>query len=368
LCELLFTYSLAETRQIFETLIQNPRREFPADSDYSKKKGRLLKGLEDRFGDKIRIVTAAHNVRHLECQPDAVQLAGLVDGCLEMFAPWMTRCLPDNVSRSAIVNELWFKGEVDQENQVELQRMHYVIHCLNRFTNLFKLSKPRIAIPRFYLDSTGSGNGGSYGDRQHPPSLTTEERRRIGQELTWEQRRRKLALSRLLDIYVNGRWSATLDLTRQGDIRVQVTEEAQMITVRAGKVMLATVFLPDLETLTDAPGFRQTIKLEGGQEVTCSVAVATDSENEVASVTLHIQHQETNLLRSLARWVQRLAANPIAAAQDLIPASPLAQTAWVVSTALLVVTLAISYNQRASPIRSLRKTSVWSRRVYPVQH
>src|SRR5262249_37866111 len=90
-CRLLFPYSTEETRRIFEGLMPNPKGIFPADDAYSKRKAKLIEGLQGRFGDLIEVIRAARNDRHLQLHPNPERFEDLARDSLEMFTPWMTR-------------------------------------------------------------------------------------------------------------------------------------------------------------------------------------------------------------------------------------------------------------------------------------
>src|SRR4029434_8366712 len=112
----------------------------------------------------------------------------------------------------------------------------------------------------------------------------------------------KFSLTTLLQIYVDRSERAEIDLNRQTTAELEVDEDARMIEVRAGGVRLATFFLPEVGTSGEGQPRKQTIKLEGGQQLSCEASAITDLDGEITGAKLCVQHQETNPLRAAARW------------------------------------------------------------------
>ena len=171
LCRLLYRYSTEETMAIYDFLTQDQacRRE---DYYYRSRKGLLMRELEARFRPLLRISRGPRGEEAFQCENGPYQRAALVEECLDRFTPWETECvLPEDFHRRwEELPALRFDGgDPDLEHQVELRRMHTILHpaCFRRLTRSLGLDPPecRLAVPSFGL---GLDRGSCGGGRARP--------------------------------------------------------------------------------------------------------------------------------------------------------------------------------------------------------
>ena len=167
---LLYNYNTAESMKLYDLIMQDPERA-KDDAYWRGRKARLIRELKERFGQSLKAVRGLHGEERFQTREDSVKHLGLVKQCLQMFTPWDTTCpLPGSGSAPGKIEALTFRGsDPDEEHQIEVARMHAVIHpdCYERLVAGSDLDTPakRLEIPRFFHTSDDGPEDGPRGDR-----------------------------------------------------------------------------------------------------------------------------------------------------------------------------------------------------------
>jgi hypothetical protein len=155
---LLYNYTTAESMKLYDLIMQNPERA-KDDAYWRERKARLRRELKDRFGQRLAVVRGTHGEERFRRREDSAQYLGLVKQCLQMFTPWNTPCpLPGAGPAPGEIEAFTFRGaDPDEEHQIEVARMHAVIHpdCYERLVAGLGLDSParRLEIPKFFHNS-----------------------------------------------------------------------------------------------------------------------------------------------------------------------------------------------------------------------
>src|SRR5262249_47980564 len=127
---LLHNYSTAETMEMYNILAQDPGR-VRDDYYYRSRKGRLMKELKERFGDRLSVTRGARGEERFQTDDTPGQSAELVCECLQAFTPWSTDCvIHANLDPLAEeIHDLAFDGaDPDREHAIEVNRFHATLH------------------------------------------------------------------------------------------------------------------------------------------------------------------------------------------------------------------------------------------------
>jgi len=204
---LLYSYSTAETMDIYNAVIQDPER-VKDDYYYRSRKGILMHELKERFGDLINICRGSRGEERFQADNNQSRLVELVRECLSFFTPWHTACLiPFGIDPITDgIPSLSYHGH-KEEDQIDVNRMHAVVHpdCFRRLITNLHLDGPdtRLEIPHFFY-ANDMNDKGPRSNRRHPPKLDEEELMSIKDELDNNAARRKAAHAGLLRIIVDG--------------------------------------------------------------------------------------------------------------------------------------------------------------------
>ncbi|SRR6266480_2474059 len=118
------------------------------DDDYYRAcKKRLMDEIKDRFGTVLRARRRDHGEERFEAQETSEYIACLVKECLIRFTPWQSMCvLPSQFDpkRNLTPSLLFEGGDPDKEHEIELNRIHTLIHptCLERVTTALGMDAP----------------------------------------------------------------------------------------------------------------------------------------------------------------------------------------------------------------------------------
>ncbi|HEY7180472.1 MAG TPA: hypothetical protein VIC84_03585, partial [Blastocatellia bacterium] len=154
---LLHNYSTAETMEMYNVLVQDPGR-VRDDYYYRSRKGRLMKELKERFGDRLRVTRGARGEERFQTDDEPGRHAELARECLQEFTPWSTDCaIPaglDPVTEE--IRDLAFYGsDPDSEHAIEVNRFHAALHpdCFARLAAGLNFMSPseRLATPYFFM-------------------------------------------------------------------------------------------------------------------------------------------------------------------------------------------------------------------------
>jgi len=313
LSRLLHNYSTMETAQLYGLVIQDPDR-VPDDYYHRSRKGRLMREMKDRFGNRLGIVKGQRGEERFQTQETTMKIRELVKNCLRAFTPWGTPCVvPEGHDPlSETIPHLSFDGDdPDQEHDVEVNRIHSILHpnCYERLTDSLGLDLPeaRLGIPWFGMSSEGSGRGS---DRSDPPDVSENELNAIRVVLAQESARRRVAAAGLMKVIVDGAERARFDPRKASGVKLELGSDAELIEVHSsderGDVVLA-VFITDFESsardnLTD----RQSITLEGGQKLSFSTSLLKDSRGEIEGAAIEIAYSETGFARAALLSLNRI--------------------------------------------------------------
>jgi hypothetical protein len=307
---ILYSYSTAETMDIFNAVIQDPER-VKDNYYYRSRKGILMQELKERFGDLLNICRGARGEQRFEIEDNPSRFVELVHECLELFTPWQTPCLvPAGVDPIRDGIPSFSAISHDDEDKVEVNRIHAVLHpeCFNRLTAGLHFDAPetRLEIPRFFYSKDSSGNG-SNGTRRNPPKLNEQELSSIKNQLESNAARRKAAHASLLRIIVDGTECARIDPVETRTARFSLDNDAELLEVRsrdkAGEeLLLASHFLPSTEQQNGIEGGNASIILEGGQKI----LIHTSPDMSDTNRTVEIKYRETNPYRAASLLLHQL--------------------------------------------------------------
>ena len=177
LSRLLYSYTTAETMDIYNAVIQDPER-VKDDYYYRSRKGILMQELKQRFGNLINVCHGARGEDRFQANDNQGRFVELVRECLTFFTPWHTPCLvPAGIDPITDgIASLSYQGH-NEEDKIEVNRIHAVLHpgCFQRLTADLRFDPPdsRLEIPRFYANDM-NGNG-SNRNRRNPPKLDEHE-------------------------------------------------------------------------------------------------------------------------------------------------------------------------------------------------
>jgi hypothetical protein len=310
LSRLLYSYTTAETMDIYNAVIQDPER-VKDDYYYRSRKRVLMQELKQRFGNLINIGHGPRGEERFEADANQGRFVELVRECLSFFTPWHTPCLvPAGIDpiRDGIPS-FSYQGH-NEEDKIEVNRIHAVLHpdCFQRLTGDLRFDAPdtRLEIPRFFYTNDMNGNG-SNNNRRNPPKLDEHELQSITNSLDINAVRRKSANAGLLRIMVDGVEYARIDLDMTRGARFSLDKDAELIEVRsrdnAGEeLLLASHLLTPTETENGVQPVDASITLEGGQKVSIHLAPAPNEKGAVVDIS----YRETDPFRATSLWFRQL--------------------------------------------------------------
>jgi hypothetical protein len=308
---LLYNYTTAESMELYDLIMQDPERA-KDDAYWRERKARLMKELKDRFGRLLAVVRGSRGEERFQAREDSARHLGLVRQCLQMFMPWDTPCpLPGTDLVSDKIEALTFLGsDPDEEHQIEVARIHAVIHpdCFEQLVNVLGLDAPaqRLEIPHFFHSSDNSPEDKPQGDRSHVAELSEDELARMRKELDDESASGKKASTSRLRILVDGDEQARLELNQTSEASFEVEEDARLIEVRTasedGDRLLAVHALSYDDMRPTAEPSHFSIRREGGQKISFTISpVHRLREREGApvwGVSVVVSYEKAHLLRA----------------------------------------------------------------------
>jgi hypothetical protein len=334
LSRLLHNYSTAEAMELYNVLVQDPGR-VRDDYYYRSRKGRLMKELKERFGDRLRVTRGARGEERFQTEDAPDRHAELARECLQEFTPWSTECaIPAGLDPLVEeIHDLVFDGsDPDREHAIEVNRLHAALHpdCFARLAASLNFASPadRLTTPYFYMARDQNNDQ----DRKPPrrsrraPRLDEAEMDAVKNALAERSSRRKTAAAGLLRIIVDGSERARLDLNQTSRARFETRENDELIEVRsADGLLLATFLLNHGESQESIRPERSSIVLENGQRI--SFSPVRNPDDETAGATIDLSYRETRLSRAAALYLRRIGfvagdlwRRPRSAAWKLAPA------------------------------------------------
>lgn len=235
LARLLYNYRTADTSEIYNLVIQDPDR-IRDDYYYRSRKKGLIEAIKERFGDLIRPKKGFRREERFQPQEDSQRFANLVKECLIRFTPWESACvLPVNLEPDRnVIPQLLFEGQdPDQEHEIELNRIHTLIHpdCLARVVAALGLESPdqRLELPRFFVSGQDPR---PINDRFNPAALTDGEVDAMTRYLNKNGRQRKQFSERSLSLIVDGSRHTEFAITPNREVNFDLGREPELIELR----------------------------------------------------------------------------------------------------------------------------------------
>ena len=236
LCRLLYNYTTAESAEIYNLVLQDPDR-MRDDYYYRSRKRRLMQEVKDRFGPLVRTQRGFRREERFHPQEDSLKYANLVKECLTRFTPWRSNCvLPRHLNPKAdVIQELLFEeSDPDEEHEVELNRIHTLIHpeCFDRLITALNLDSTdrRLEIPYFFI-STDEIRPAV--DRFSPADLNEGELEAIRDYLDKNVRHRKEDRTHRLSLAIDGRRKFDFDLELASGVDFDLDDQAELVEIRS---------------------------------------------------------------------------------------------------------------------------------------
>jgi hypothetical protein len=298
---------------MYNVLVQDPGR-VRDDYYYRSRKGRLMKELKERFGDRLRVTRGARGEERFQTEEAPDRHAELARECLQEFTPWSTECaIPAGLDPlSEEIHDLAFDGsDPDREHAIEVNRLHAALHpdCFARLAASLNFASPaeRLTTPYFYMAKDRNHDQ----DRKPPrrsrraPRLDEQEMNAVKNALAELSSRRKTAAAGLLRIIVDGSERARLDLNRTSGVRFETRGDDELIEVRsADGLLLATFLLNQDESQEAIRPERSSVVLESGQRI--SFSPVRNGDGETAGAIIDLSYRETRLSRAAALYLRRI--------------------------------------------------------------
>ncbi|HEX2490218.1 MAG TPA: hypothetical protein VHR27_12465, partial [Blastocatellia bacterium] len=310
---LLHNYSTAETMEMYNVVVQDPGR-VRDDYYYRSRKGRLMKELKERFGDRLSVTRGARGEERFQTDDTPGQSAELVRECLHSFTPWRTDCaIPYNLDPlTEEIHDLAFDGsDPDREHAIEVNRFHATLHpdCFARLAASLNFASPaeRLTTPYFSMSKDRNQDQNPKPPRRsrRAQQLDEAELNAVKKLLAEKSSRRKTVAAGLLRIIVDGSERAQLDLKQASRVRFETHENDELIEVRSADGLLLATYLLDQDDLSEIKRTeRSSIVLERGQRL--SFALVKGAAGETAGETIDLSYRETRLSRAAALYVRRL--------------------------------------------------------------
>jgi hypothetical protein len=319
---LLYNYTTGEGMKLYDLIMQDPERA-KDDAYWRERKARLMRELKERFDQSLEVVRGLHGEERFQTREDSARHLGLVKQCLQMFTPWDTPCpLPGSGLAPGKIEALTFRGsDPDEEHQIEVARMHAVIHpvCYERLASGLGLDPPakRLEIPKFFHISDSGPEDGRRGDRDHATEPTEDELARMRRELEDQSARRKRPGASRLRVIVDGVERAGLGIDRESEVSFEVEEGSKLVEVRTmreeGDLLLAVHALVYDDAAPTAGPSRFSTECGGGRKISFIISPLRQLREEdgapVFGISVVVFYEETPLSHALQRAWRRLGFN-----------------------------------------------------------
>jgi hypothetical protein len=314
LCRLLYNYSTGETSELYNLVLQDPER-IRDDYYYRSRKKHLMQAINERFGSLIRTQRGFRGERRFQPQEDSQAYADLVRQCLTRFTPWRSECvLPPELdpNRNVITQLLFADGDPDKEHQVELNRIHTLIHpeCLGRLTAALNLdpADKRLELPFFFVPGEGARPNE---DRFNPSELTEGELDVIRRYLDKNAIHRKKFSGGPLSLLIDGRRLADFELDRSGTFEFDIENGAELLEIQSvGQVEAdedtsLAVCLLAYDRLGVAAA-NTSVALSKRQRLDLKVLPFSDASSDRCCGTLTVGYQRETQAQHVAPWFKGL--------------------------------------------------------------
>lgn len=362
LCRLLYNYSTGETSEIYNLVLQDPER-MRDDYYYRSRKKSLMEDIKDRFGTLIRTQQGLRREERFQPQEDSQKYATLVKECLIRFTPWHSACvLPNELDpKRNVIRQLLFEGsKPDQEHQVELNRIHTLVHpaCFDRLTAVLGLDPAgeRLELPSFFVSSSGSQSPEA---RFNPSALSEGELDAIRRSLDKNvSQRQKFSESRL-SLLVDGARKANFDLNRSSTVQFDIDHGSELIELRsAGSIEESNATIAACLLTYDQSGILPadlSVALGPRRRLSLVVRPATNALDEARGAALTVtcdQKPPVAIFESLPSWLFKLLGFRFRDRRLLAPALGLVFVA-VLAAGLWIYFHAEKVSTNTSPVAKL---------------
>lgn len=273
---LLRNYTTPEVQQVYELATAR----YPAAEEYRKAKGKLLNQLARRFDRFLRTRTAQYGELQFETHPARECWSGLVERCLELFAPWSARvsCFGNDDAKSVGADGHTGHplGSSRLPDRLETNRCHWFMHstCYGRLVEQLGLDPPgeRLSVPRFLHDDGGDpGSNLMSSDRRTTP-LSDEETRMLRERMAAVAAHPHKLTPGPLKVIAHGTVYATWDPGRDERRRFEIPQGTRLMEVwsdAAGESRIVATHWIDYDDAGDLVAGEYTITLQGW----CSLAL-----------------------------------------------------------------------------------------------
>jgi hypothetical protein len=335
---ILHNYPTAAAMDIYNIVIQDPERVHD-DYYYRSRKAVLMKELKARFDDFVEIVKAGRGEERFQTTSESENLRETAKKSLNFFTPWNTDCaIPEKFDPFGDVIKAFFfdKKDPDEEHRTEVRRIHAVIHpvCFARLADALKLPAPeeKMEIPKFMINT----NHSPFDDNPtQPPGLGEDELRQIREILAAHAESRKALNHGFLRVVVDGAERAQIDPGKNLPAKLNLDESAELVEIFGdGETLLATHLFSFGELEKGAR--RQSVRLEGGREISFDFAPVFDEYGEVSEINLAVGYSENS-------WQNRFASALTNAKSNLAGAFSLPFLKPVLAFGLIILALTFGW-------------------------
>ncbi|MCY7375717.1 MAG: hypothetical protein LH472_07065, partial [Pyrinomonadaceae bacterium] len=306
---ILHNYGTADAMEIYNIVVQDPDRVHD-DYYYRSRKGVLMKELKLRFGEMLATVKGNRGEERFCSRTDAEDLPEIARECLQFFTPWNSVCaVPEKFNPfDDVIKPFYFdQDDPDAEHRIEVNRIHAALHpsCFARLTNALKLPAPaeKMEIPKFMLTSNQT-NFSDDDDWRNPPNLEADELQTIKDALAAEAAGRKAMTAGFLRVVADGDERAQINLAATDSAKFNLDGSAELIEIYGDDEILLATHLLSYDKVPNGKQ-SQTIRLEGGQQITFDFAPTLDEFGEVSEINFAVNYAETVWHRRFALALRR---------------------------------------------------------------
>ena len=304
---LLRNYTTPEVQQVYELATAR----YPAAEEYRKAKGKLLKQLATRFERFLRTRTAQYGELQFETHGSHEYWSGLVEQCLELFAPWSARpsCFGKAHAQSVAADgHAVPRGSSRLPDRLETSRCHWFMHstCYGRLVKQLGFDSPqeRLSVPRFLHHDGGDSSSNPASLERRTLPLSDDETRMLRERMDAIASHRHEIAAGPLKVIAHGTVYATLDPGREEHRRFEIPQDTRLIEVwsdaAADSRIVATHWVDYDEDGHFVAG-EYTIALRPGRQLALSVTPTSNADEQglrYAVVTVE-SHATGNLRQRL---------------------------------------------------------------------
>lgn len=322
ICRVLHKYDHATTKLIYgvldqrdqEMLVDDPNNK--TDYEYRRWKMVLFDKLEQRFEKFVEVRSGPRNEKRFVSHEPPAEVSDYVKKCLNLLTPWETEhILPEEFEPTKFnIAGLRLDGRYrDDWDPIEENRMHTIIdpECFSRLIKACNApsSEQQLEAPKFKMVTHNSDGDGSHVEIDEVPELTFAQTKTILDELERKSKRRSEIYAEYLSVEVDGAHSGGFDTAADKNFCLELNPASEQIQVFAAdkedKLLLASLWL-SFTGVTQGEEWTSSIVLEGGQKLGIELKPSLNTDGELGAIVARISFQETNPLKILARYYQRI--------------------------------------------------------------